>query len=1301
MIMTPTETNTIFEAAPEEVPDVERGYLRVTAESRSDDLSLFSQLSSDEPKSARGSLCDNRSGDGAEGIVRAEATTIRNLRFVLICLIIAAASACGVLIYKLSSKNETDSFQFTFSAAASKLTQTFISVLGENLNYAFIMSVSLSAGVYADSNYQAPFPNVTIAQFDSLTYPTRVHALITNIVWSPLLHTREERLNWEAFALSALNNNSGTNSSSLGQYPPCYMCGEGNEFANPTASLTFPGAGTVECASIQQGAQTGYIGPTECSYYAQTVTAVCGCQKSPITASNATASSATSRGPLAQGIFRLQDGEAVIDESPPPYSPVWQISPSVNAQPVILFNQMSEPSRREALEAMIKLPTPTFSRTMDPRKESIYNITNAPSSGIFFSFFYPVFESLSNNNLVGSLAFDMPWTNLFNKLLPENSDGIVIVLENTLGQMFTYQVANGASRFVGNGDLHDPNFESMIVESSFDSFNAVVVTSTPPQVLNGAQLTSFSCSYRIRIYPSQEFWSKHVTNKPVIFTVIVVMAFGVASFVFLMYDFIVRRLQNRVLNSAKQSEAIVSSMFPALVRDRLFRNGNNGAIQSSRATGKQGSRFDIASENHKARLRTFLSHPPSLDLFNESEPIADLYPNTTVLFADISGFTAWSSEREPSQVFKLLESLYGEFDEIARELGVFKVETIGDCYVAVTGLPEKMKHHAVVMVEFSFRCLTRMHELMSKLELVLGPGTADLTIRVGLHSGPVTAGVLRSERARFQLFGDTMNVASRMESTGKPDKVHVSKETAQLLKDAGKGHWVTKRNELVSVKGKGQMQTYWVKSLPFALLGDVEPMESTPVEINSSGLAQPVTLSLDDMDAGMWGSTGFDSTAVTKTSSSSGRDRLVEWNTDLLHGLLQKIVVKRNVNSIKLRAPKTVFESPSDSSKVQFVKEITEVIEMPQFDERITGDPNSIDIGPEVRSQLRDYVGFIASLYRDNAFHNFEHACHVSMSASKLLKRIIAPDHVDYNSTSGNKDKHHKNLSKEIHKTTFGISSDPLMQFAVVFSALIHDVDHTGLTNKQLMKEDDPLAIKYEGKCVAEQRSIQVAWDKLMEDKFVDLRRCIYQTEDEKQRFRQLLVNAVIATDIADKELSAWRKNRWDKVFHYQEPCLTDGESMSNRKATIVFEYIIQASDVAHTMQHWHVYQKWNKRLFDERYAAYLAGREAEDPSVGWHKGEIWFFDNYIIPLAKKLEECNVFGVSCDEYLTYALQNRHEWEMKGEDIVREMVSSFQDDGDLDGEDFGLRTMLAKKDELFQSVSSLSVVEPNQFNAGVA
>ena len=88
---------------------------------------------------------------------------------------------------------------------------------------------------------------------------------------------------------------------------------------------------------------------------------------------------------------------------------------------------------------------------------------------------------------------------------------------------------------------------------------------------------------------------------------------------------------------------------------------------------------------------------------------------------------------------------------------------------------------------------------------------------------------------------------------------------------------------------------------------------------------------------------------------------------------------------------------------------------------------------------------------------------------------------------------------------------------------------------------------------------------------------------------------------------------------------------------------IIQASDVSHTMQHWHIYRKWNKRLFTEMYVAFRQGRMAKDPSTFWYKGEIGFFDNYIIPLAKKLKECNVFGVSSDECLNYAIQNRNEW----------------------------------------------------------
>ena len=141
------------------------------------------------------------------------------------------------------------------------------------------------------------------------------------------------------------------------------------------------------------------------------------------------------------------------------------------------------------------------------------------------------------------------------------------------------------------------------------------------------------------------------------------------------------------------------------------------------------------------------------------------------MFADIVGFTAWSSTREPSQVFMLLETIFGAFDEIARKRRVFKVETVGDCYVAVCGVPTPRKDHAVALARFSRDCLFKMHNLTRKMEVSLGPDTADLTFRIGLHSGPVTGGVLRGEGCRFQLFGDTMNTAARVSRMTK-DALH-------------------------------------------------------------------------------------------------------------------------------------------------------------------------------------------------------------------------------------------------------------------------------------------------------------------------------------------------------------------------------------------------------------------------------------------------------------------------------------------------------------------------------------------------
>ena len=134
----------------------------------------------------------------------------------------------------------------------------------------------------------------------------------------------------------------------------------------------------------------------------------------------------------------------------------------------------------------------------------------------------------------------------------------------------------------------------------------------------------------------------------------------------------------------------------------------------------------------------------------------------------------------------------------------------------------------------------------------------------------------------------------------------------------------------------------------------------------------------------------------------------------------------------------------------------------------------------------------------------------------------------------------------------------------------------------------------YRGKSVAEQNSVDVSWTLLMAPQFDELRACMFFNKTEMMRFRQVLVNVVLATDIFDKELNELRKSRWNKAFSATTTTTTSSSSNgacssdgNNLKATIVIEHIIQASDVSHTMQHWHIYRKWNERLFREMSVAY------------------------------------------------------------------------------------------------------------------
>lgn len=977
-------------------------------------------------------------------------------------------------------------------------------------------------------------------------------------------------------------------------------------------------------------------------------------------------------------------GEYVSHPNKGPYTPLWQVSPPPPPADTVVVNTdlLTVPAFRLLFESFVENQSKSGFATSPVMPLSIYSTktiddesTTATLQSARSVLFHPIYETYGHGNHQGGVikGFSMgifEWKELFSSLLPDNVNGITCVLINPChqNQSHTFEIHGGEATYMGEGDFHDTRFEDKSLETVLTEFD--VHREVPGDDSDGKQdsnaTSPTSCHLVVRISPSVEFLVQMESNGPLIFTMVIAGVFVVTGLIFLAYIYLVSNRQSKVMAIAQSTSAIVASLFPATVRDQIMKNAEeevNLRMSQKKESKKALLRVSRRGGDRGESLRQ-LQKQRSMQKVTRSKPIADLIPEATVLFADIVGFTAWSSVREPTQVFELLETVYHSFDSIARRRGVFKVETIGDCYVAVTGLPEPSKDHAVTMCRFSRDCLQAMDILTKKLESTLGPDTGELSMRFGLHSGPVTAGVLRGERARFQLFGDTVNTAARMESNGARAKIHISEQTAEYLANAGKEDWYIPRADKIIAKGKGELQTYWLHTKKCS-------KEMSDVSLNEDSFDVGDWLDLPPELFSSQANLGFSTNKIRECLSEQNQ-RLADWNSNQLLQLLDNVVAMRKAF---FKSSGVSSSGITDSAQEAFgaahigfgddsniINEAKDVIAMPSYDPEVfvKSRETPANISEVVHQQLHDFVSIICSMYVDNPYNNYQHASHVTMSITKIVTSLATPPQ-----NTLKQDKKADSIRDEEerarhHSRTFGISSDPITHFALAFAALIHDVDHPGVTNLQLVKENKRLARIFKGRCIAEQNSFQCAWDLLMDPSFDYLRQAIYTTKEEFHHFRDLTINAVLATDLDDKEQNESRQKRWDLAFPEDSSTFEEAapkaseKALSDRRATVVLEYVVQASDVAHTMQHWHVYRKWNERLFHESLKAHKAGRLEEDPCEFWYDQELEFFDNTIIPLAKKLKGCGAFGVYFDEYLTYATQNRQEWQRKGAEIVTEM-----------------------------------------------
>ena len=186
--------------------------------------------------------------------------------------------------------------------------------------------------------------------------------------------------------------------------------------------------------------------------------------------------------------------------------------------------------------------------------------------------------------------------------------------------------------------------------------------------------------------------------------------------------------------------------------------------------------------------------------------IADSFADVTVLFGDLAGFTALSAKMSADDVVEMLNGLFSRFDRVADELGIEKIKTIGDCYMAVCGLPRRCPDHAERMVRMALRMLEETQQYGKEKGL-------GLRMRIGLNSGPVVAGVIGTSKFIYDLWGDTVNLASRMESTGIPGEIQVTRSVYERLK----GSFQFEGRGMVQVKGKGEIETWLLRRAQRAL----------------------------------------------------------------------------------------------------------------------------------------------------------------------------------------------------------------------------------------------------------------------------------------------------------------------------------------------------------------------------------------------------------------------------------------------------------------------------------------------------
>jgi adenylate cyclase len=236
---------------------------------------------------------------------------------------------------------------------------------------------------------------------------------------------------------------------------------------------------------------------------------------------------------------------------------------------------------------------------------------------------------------------------------------------------------------------------------------------------------------------------------------------------------------------------------PVLLRARLNASLANKRIHDMEQAHTKA--IQVERERADRLLLNILPAPIAEQLKQGRQKIAESFPDVTVLFADVVDFTPWAAQHNPEEVLEVLNTIFSTFDRLADNYGLEKIKTIGDCYMVAGGLPIPRPDHAEAVAEMALDMRTEFNSLN-----VVRSQPRPLHLRTGMNSGPVVAGVIGHKKFIYDMWGDTVNTASRMQTHGVSNGIQVSLATFERLRDK----YELQEQDYIDVKSKGKMKTY-------------------------------------------------------------------------------------------------------------------------------------------------------------------------------------------------------------------------------------------------------------------------------------------------------------------------------------------------------------------------------------------------------------------------------------------------------------------------------------------------------------